>query len=176
MYISRKLSLNSILQHKSCFLFGPRQSGKSSLIRSTLPNAQMFDLLKYDTLNRLARNPSYLEEVCVPEHPVVIDKIQKLPELLDEVHRLIETKGMKFLLTGSSARKLRKGGVNLLGAARRRAEGVWPHGHRARPPGLHRLPLRAGTVRQQEGVSPERTVYLRSSSSAILGSSGRYGR
>lgn len=119
MYISRKLSLNSILQHKSCFLFGPRQSGKSSLIRSTLPNAQMFDLLKHDTLNRLARNPSYLEEVCVPEHPVVIDEIQKLPELLDEVHRLIETKGMKFLLTGSSARKLRKGGVNLLGGRAR---------------------------------------------------------
>lgn len=119
MYIARKLVLDAVLRNKSCFLFGPRQSGKSCLIRSTLPDAQVFDLLKMDTLNRLARNPSYLEEVCVPERPVVIDEIQKLPQLLDEVHRLIEEKGLKFLLTGSSARKLRKGGVNLLGGRAR---------------------------------------------------------
>lgn len=119
MYYARKLVLDTVLRSKSCFLFGPRQSGKSSLIRSTLPDAQVFDLLKMDTLNRLARNPSYLEEVCVADRPVVIDEIQKLPSLLDEVHRLIEGKGLRFLLTGSSARKLRKGGVNLLGGRAR---------------------------------------------------------
>ena len=119
MYIARKLDVATILKKKSCFLFGPRQCGKSSLIRETLPDAHVFDLLSGDTFARLARNPSYIEEVCRDDRPVVIDEIQKMPSLLDEVHRLIEKKGMRFLLTGSSARKLRKGGVNLLGGRAR---------------------------------------------------------
>lgn len=119
MYIARKLDVASVLAKKSCFLFGPRQCGKSSLVRETIPDAHMIDLLSGDTFTRLARNPNYIEETCRDSRPVVIDEIQKMPSLLDEVHRLIETKGMRFLLTGSSARKLRKGGVNLLGGRAR---------------------------------------------------------
>ena len=119
MYISRKLDVSSVLEHKSCFLFGPRQCGKSSLIRETIPNAYIFDLLNADTFSRLARNVGYIEEVCRENRPIVIDEIQKMPSLLDEVHRLIELLGFKFLLTGSSARKLRRGGVNLLGGRAR---------------------------------------------------------
>ena len=119
MYIARKLDVASVLQTKSCFLFGPRQCGKSSLVRETIRDAHVFNLLSGDTFTRLARNPSYIEETCRDERPIVIDEIQKMPTLLDEVHRLIEEKGKRFLLTGSSARKLRKGGVNLLGGRAR---------------------------------------------------------
>lgn len=119
MYIERNIDINKTLSRKSVFLFGPRQSGKSSLIRQTLPKANVFDLLKADTFLRLSQNPQYIEQVCTGEQPIVIDEIQKLPSLLDEVHRLIEERGFKFLLTGSSARKLRREGVNLLGGRAR---------------------------------------------------------
>ena len=125
MYIQRKLDVSSVLEHKSCFLFGPRQCGKSSLIRETIPDAYIFDLLNSDTFSRLARNAGYIEEVCRENRPIVIDEIQKMPSLLDEVHRLIESRGFKFLLTGSSARKLRRGGVNLLGG-RARVRNIHP--------------------------------------------------
>lgn len=118
-YISRKLDINKVLEHKSCFLFAPRQCGKSSLIRHTCEDVHIFDLLSASTFLRLSRNPEYIGETCTDGKPVVIDEIQKLPMLLDEVHRLIEERGLKFLLTGSSARKLRKGGVNLLGGRAR---------------------------------------------------------
>ena len=119
MYIERNIDINKTLSRKSVFLFGPRQSGKSSLIRQTLPKANVFDLLKADTFLRLSQNPQYIEQVCTGEQPIVIDEIQKLPSLLDEVHRLIEERGFKFLLTGSSARKIRREGVNLLGGRAR---------------------------------------------------------
>ena len=119
MYIARKLDAASVLKAKSCFLFGPRQCGKSSLVRETMPDAHVFNLLSGDTLMHLAGNPNYIDETCRDERPIVIDEIQKMPTLLDEVHRLIEEKGKLFLLTGSSARKLRKGGVNLLGGRAR---------------------------------------------------------
>jgi predicted AAA+ superfamily ATPase len=119
MYIPRQLDIAQVLKHRSCFLLGPRQCGKSSLIRATLPDAYVFDLLSGDTFARLSRNPRYIEETCLEQRPVVIDEIQKMPALLDEVHRLIEMKSLKFLLTGSSARKLRRGGVNLLGGRAR---------------------------------------------------------
>ncbi len=119
MYIERKLSIASVLRSKTCFLFGPRQCGKSSLVRETMSDAHVFDLLSRDTFSHLARNPNYIGETCRDERPIVIDEIQKMPALLDEVHRLIEEKGKRFLLTGSSARKLRKGGVNLLGGRAR---------------------------------------------------------
>ena len=119
MYIARKLDVASVLQTKSCFLFGPRQCGKSSLVRETMQDAHVFNLLSGDTFAHLARNPNYIDETCRDNRPVVIDEIQKMPALLDEVHRLIEEKGKRFLLTGSSARKLRKGGFNLLGGRAR---------------------------------------------------------
>ena len=119
MNIERKIDVNAILEKKSLFLFGPRQSGKSWLIDHTIKDAHVFDLLSSDTFLRLSQHPEYIEQVATDGKPVVIDEIQKLPHLLDEVHRLIEKKGIRFLLTGSSARKLRKRGVNLLGGRAR---------------------------------------------------------
>ena len=117
MRIPRMLDLSSLLSKKSHFLFGPRGVGKTSLIRTTLQDAFVIDLLSDATYSRLLRNPSLLSELLPKEsnQVVVIDEIQKLPALLDEVHRLIEERGLRFLLTGSSARKLRRGGANLLG-------------------------------------------------------------
>ena len=119
MYIARKLDIAAVMKSKSCFLLGPRQCGKSSLVRETMHDAHVFNLLSSDTFFHLARNPNYIDETCRDERPVVIDEIQKMPAILDEVHRLIEEKGKRFLLTGSSARKLRRGGVNLLGGRAR---------------------------------------------------------
>lgn len=100
----------------SFFLFGPRGTGKTTWVKSTFPRALYFDLLKAETYNFFLANPSRIEEAIPPDFSdwVVIDEIQKIPPLLDEVHRLIENKHYKFILTGSSARKLRRGGVNLL--------------------------------------------------------------
>lgn len=119
MYIARVLQPSEILKKKSCFLFGPRQTGKSTLIRETLPNCRVYNLLDNTILLNLSRSPDKLAQEIADEKIVVIDEIQKLPELLNEVHRLIEERKINFLLTGSSARKLRRGGVNLLGGRAR---------------------------------------------------------
>jgi uncharacterized protein len=101
---------------KSLFLLGPRQTGKTALVRHALPSARVYDLLDTDVFLALSQRPARLGEELGPgDRLVVIDEIQKLPVLLDEVHRLIERGGLRFVLTGSSARKLRRGGVNLLG-------------------------------------------------------------
>lgn len=119
-YIKRQLDLVPVVGPKSCFLFGPRQTGKSSLIDHTLDDVRVYDLLDSETFLSLSRHPKRLEEELQPgEKTLVIDEIQKLPSLLDEVHRLIEKRKIRFLLTGSSARKLRRGGVNLLGGRAR---------------------------------------------------------
>lgn len=119
-YIPRALNLPELIARKSHFLFGPRQTGKTSLILNTLKNARVYDLLDSAVLLSLSRNLKRLEEELAPaDQFIVIDEIQRLPELLNEVHRLIETRGIKFLLTGSSARKLRRGGINLLGGRAR---------------------------------------------------------
>jgi predicted AAA+ superfamily ATPase len=113
--ISRLLNIANLLNRKSFFLFGCRGTGKTSLIRTTLPQLPRYDLLSAPTFAALSRRPQLIgEENLDPTIPVVIDEIQKLPQLLDEVHRLIEERGMRFLLTGSSARKLKRGGANLL--------------------------------------------------------------
>lgn len=120
MEIARILDLRSELREKSCFLFGPRQTGKSWLIRHTLKEVRTYNLLESETYLTLSRSPRRLrEEITADDRFVVIDEIQKLPSLLDEVHLLIEERGIHFLLTGSSARKLRRGGVNLLGGRAR---------------------------------------------------------
>jgi len=119
MYVERSLDVKSILAKKSVFLFGPRQCGKSSLIDHCLSDVPLFDLLSSETFIRLSQDPSYIETICGEKRIAVIDEIQKLPSLLDEVHRLIERRGFRFLLTGSSARKLRRKGVNLLGGRAR---------------------------------------------------------
>jgi predicted AAA+ superfamily ATPase len=101
---------------QSFFLFGPRGTGKSTLLRATLPDAVYFDLLDLSVYTELLAHPARLEALSLPHMPapVVIDEVQRLPRLLDEVHRLIERRRWRFVLTGSSARKLRRGGANLL--------------------------------------------------------------
>ena len=120
MYVKRELDILKVLQNKSCFLFGPRQTGKTSLIHNTLSDYRVYNLLKTDVFLKLSRSPERLrQEIGEEERIVIIDEIQKLPVLLDEVHYLIEEKKIRFLLTGSSARKLRSKGVNLLGGRAR---------------------------------------------------------
>lgn len=113
MYI-RYLNLPSLLKKRSYFLLGPRGVGKSTLIEQTLPHAKIYDLLDAIIFQRLVRDPTLISQETTADTIVVIDEIQKLPALLDEVHRLIVKRKQTFLLTGSSARKLRKGGANLL--------------------------------------------------------------
>ncbi|MBI5625189.1 MAG: ATP-binding protein [Elusimicrobia bacterium] len=126
MDYARLLSLNKLLELNSFFLFGPRGTGKSYWIRRSLPEVKVFDLLDADVFERLLRRPRQLgEEIGSGDSWVVIDEVQKLPSILDEVHRLIETRHIRFLLTGSSARKLRRSGVNLL-AGRAWEAGFFP--------------------------------------------------
>jgi predicted AAA+ superfamily ATPase len=120
VYIERVLDLPSLLQKKSHFLFGPRQTGKTSLIRHSLKGVRSYDLLDTSVYLALSQNPGRISQELDPRDKiVVVDEIQRLPVLLNEVHRLIEERGIRFLLTGSSARKLRRGGVNLLGGRAR---------------------------------------------------------
>ena len=120
LYIERSLDLPSLLEKKSYFLFGPRQTGKSSLIAHSLAGVRLYDLLESALYLALSQNPGRIAQELTPnDRIVVIDEIQRLPELLNEVHRLIEQRQIRFLLTGSSARKLRRGGVNLLGGRAR---------------------------------------------------------
>jgi len=109
----------------SFFLWGPRQTGKTSLLRATYPGATWIDLLKTDEFARYAQRPALLREelLAQPGRPfVVIDEVQKVPALLDEVHWLIENRGARFVLCGSSARKVRRGAANLLGGRALRHE------------------------------------------------------
>jgi predicted AAA+ superfamily ATPase len=118
--IERALDLPVLLGKKSHFLLGPRQTGKTFLIRNTLKEARVYDLLDTSVYLALSQRPGRMaEEIGSKDRVVVIDEIQRLPDLLNEVHRLIEERGVRFLLTGSSARKLRRGGVNLLGGRAR---------------------------------------------------------
>jgi len=120
MYIFRQIDIYNELKKKSLFLFGPRQTGKTCLIANSLSKFRTYDMLDSDIYLTLSREPKRLEQEIRPnEKIIIIDEIQKLPLLLDEVHRIIEKYGIHFLLTGSSARKLRRGGVNLLGGRAR---------------------------------------------------------
>ena len=104
---------------KGLFLFGPRQTGKSYWLRKKFPKSIYYDLLLSDLYFKLSRSPQFLREELLAKKPitkpVIIDEIQKLPKLLDEVHYLMEQYQIKFILTGSSARKIKKGSANLLG-------------------------------------------------------------
>lgn len=107
---------------KSCFLFGPRQTGKSTLLKTRYPNSPFFNFLSSDLFLKYSKRPSiFREEVLAIKDksvPIIIDEVQKIPAILDEVHQLIE-EGYLFILTGSSARKLKRGGANLLGGRAR---------------------------------------------------------
>ena len=101
---------------KSFFLFGPRGTGKTTWLKHRLPEALFVNLLQSEYYNRLSANPGFLRQLIPPNHAAwtVIDEVQRIPALLNEVHDLIETRGLVFVLTGSSARTLRRKGVNLL--------------------------------------------------------------
>lgn len=102
---------------RSFFLFGPRGTGKSTWLRQVLGDAVRFDLLDASLFLELSRDPHRLEAMTgnlAAGSWVVLDEIQKIPALLDEVHRLMESRRWRFALCGSSARKLRRGGANLL--------------------------------------------------------------
>ena len=116
----REIDLIKHLKKSSLFLFGPRNTGKSFLINASFKKTKYIDLLDMDLYSMLLRRPKALEEIIDPKDKIVIiDEIQKIPSLLDVVHRLIETRKIHFLLTGSSARKIKRQGGNLLGGRAR---------------------------------------------------------
>ena len=96
---------------ESVFLFGARQTGKTTLLLNLFPNSKFYDLLESDTYERLRRNPALLRQELAAEKKgeiVIIDEIQLIPELLNEVHWLITRQGIHFIISGSSARKLKR--------------------------------------------------------------------
>ena len=113
---------------QSTFLWGPRKTGKTTLLRQQFPQSIFIDFLRTDTFMEYTKSPSLLRErlQAKKEHaeqqPVIIDEVQKVPQVLDEVHWLIENKGLNFILCGSSARKLKRGQANLLGGRAWRSE------------------------------------------------------
>ena len=118
--IARYLDARELLKQTSCFLFGPRQTGKSTLVRHQLADLRTYNLLDPTLFIRLSRNPALIREALAPQTEIiVIDEIQKMPALLNEVQLMIEEHGVRFFLTGSSARTLRRKGVNLLGGRAR---------------------------------------------------------
>ena len=109
------------------FLWGPRQAGKTTLLRQSYPDARWVDLLRSDDFRRYSANPEFLRQEIEADGPdparqIVIDEVQKVPALLDEVHWLMENRGLSFALCGSSARKVRRGAANLLGGRAVRLE------------------------------------------------------
>ena len=112
-YITRFLQLSD----QSFFLFGPRGTGKSTWIRETLPEALVIDLLSPGTNRSYLARPERLREIADAQptnQTIVIDEIQKVPQMLDVVHQLLEKQpAHRYILTGSSARKLKRTGIDL---------------------------------------------------------------
>ena len=106
---------------QSAFLWGPRKTGKTTYLRKEFPKSLVYDFLKTDLFFELSKQPSLLREQILAqpdrilEQPVILDEAQKIPQVLNEVHWLIENKKLRFILCGSSARKLKRGRANLLG-------------------------------------------------------------
>ena len=116
MFIRKQLFQN--LGKESAFLWGARQTGKSTLVKYLYPHARYFDLLLGREFERFQRNPSLLTEIVLAANPsqlIIIDEIQRIPALLNEVHWLIANHNKQFILSGSSPRKIIRGGGNLLG-------------------------------------------------------------
>lgn len=113
---------------ESYFLFGPRGTGKTTWLKKHYPKALWIDLLDPEEERKFSMHPELLKELVLPygnSHVIVIDEVQKVPEILDVVHGLIEMKkGWQFVLTGSSSRKLRRSGVNLMAG-----RALWKHFH-----------------------------------------------
>ena len=112
-------------ENESVFFWGARQTGKSTLLKTLFPNALWFDLLLSNEYERLSKKPEILRETILANltvSPVVIDEIQRLPALLNEIHWLISNYGVRFILCGSSPRKILRSGANLLGGRALRYE------------------------------------------------------
>ncbi len=118
--INRVLNIN-LPHQQSAFLWGPRKTGKTTYLREKYPNSLFYDFLKTDLFLEFSKRPALLREQLLTKedqilkHPIILDEVQKIPKILDEVHWLIENKGLRFILCGSSARKLKRGKSNLLG-------------------------------------------------------------
>lgn len=105
-------------RNDTVFLWGARQTGKSTLLKKLFPDCRYYDLLKGEVFERLYRRPELLREellACEENELIIIDEVQKVPQLLDEVHWLMTNHNLRFILCGSSARKLKRSGANLLG-------------------------------------------------------------
>lgn len=116
MYLRKQIFNRS--GKNSFFLWGARQTGKSTLLKTRFLDSVYIDLLKSDEQFKFRTNPSILRQMLLaenPKQPVIIDEIQKIPALLDEIHWLIENQGIQFILSGSSPRKILRQGINLLG-------------------------------------------------------------
>jgi len=106
---------------QSAFLWGPRKTGKTTYLRAAYPNSLIFDMLRTDLFLEFTKRPFLLREQLLAadpkqlKEPIIIDEVQKVPQLLDEIHWLTENQGLQFILCGSSARKLKRGKANLLG-------------------------------------------------------------
>ena len=106
---------------QSAFLWGPRKTGKSTYLKTQFPDSLVYDFLKTDLFLEFSKRPSLLREQIIAKDedaissPIILDEVQKVPQLLDEVHWLIENKRLSFIMCGSSARKLKRGKANLLG-------------------------------------------------------------
>jgi len=106
---------------QSAFLWGPRKTGKTTYLKKKFPHSLLYDFLQTDLFFEFSKKPSLLREQLLAKdedllsHPVILDEVQKVPQILHEVHWLIENKGIRFILCGSSARKLKRGKANLLG-------------------------------------------------------------
>ncbi len=103
--------------NRSAFLWGPRKTGKTTLLKQQFPQTCFIDLLDYDLFLSLSQKPTRLRQIleAQPSKTVVVDEVQKVPILMDEIHWLIENKGYQFIMCGSSARKFRRGNASLLG-------------------------------------------------------------
>lgn len=112
----RILNLRPLLEHRSILLLGPRQVGKSTYLQNEFPESKYYNLLQADTFHELSRNPERIRQsLSSKDKIIIIDEIQKLPSLLDEVQAMmLKNPALRFILTGSSARKLKRGSANLL--------------------------------------------------------------
>jgi len=135
MYIRRQVFQG--IGQESAFLWGARQTGKSTLVKYLFPDALYLDLLLGNEFERFQRNPSLLRELVEATDPatlVIVDEIQRIPALLNEIHWLITNRNTRFILSGSSPRKILRRGGNLLGGRairyelypRRYTDGIFP--------------------------------------------------
>lgn len=121
MDIIKRLLNIDLPENQSAFLWGARKTGKSTFLKSNFPDSVYYDLLMTDLYFDLQKNPHLFREQILSlndeklRYPIIVDEVQKVFQLLDEIHWLIENKGLRFILSGSSARKLKRGKANLLG-------------------------------------------------------------